>query len=144
MKMHNQLVDENGVHKITGETLTPEMIMERKHNVAMKDPNHLKQWLKESNHGFVVMKSDDLVDGLSWPKGVKTLMAIISEYDQQRRGIDSGRTEPVEDPITKEIIQVPVPKTQVLEPAELDQCIRMLASQLYEFKPDWSLSDPPM
>ena len=54
---------------------------------AMKDPEHLKRWLNATGRNYVFFKSEDLIDALSWPKGVEAFIAIIDAYRAHRRTI---------------------------------------------------------
>lgn len=56
-------------------------------SVAMASPAHLKQWLRETGRTFLVLKTDDLVDALPWPEGVRSLIQLVECYRQHRQGI---------------------------------------------------------
>lgn len=54
---------------------------------AMKDPEHLKRWLRATGRNYIFFRSEDLVDSLSWPRGVEALIGIIDAYRAHRREI---------------------------------------------------------
>jgi len=142
--MSNPLLQKDGTHKVTGEKLTAAEIRKRQIATAMKDPGHLKQWLRESGHQWLVLRTDDLVDALPWPGGVETLIDLVNCYTDHRRTIDSGRREFQKEPLTNKRVEVVVHKDQTLELEELDRCIRWLAAQAYELDPNWDLEGKPL
>ena len=52
--------------------------------VAMKSPEHLKQWLEVTGRQWLVLKTVDIVDSLPWPEGVTSLMQVLEAYRQHR------------------------------------------------------------
>jgi len=86
----------------------------------------------------------ELIEALPWPTGVEAFMQVVMAYRDHRRTIDSGRTEPVEDPDTHEVIAVPVYKDEGLEVEELDRAIRYLVAQMRERQPGWNLEQAPL
>lgn len=141
--MDNPLI-KDGIHAVTKEQLSAREIRRRQIATAMKDPEHLKRWLRASGHGWLVMNTTELIDALPWPGGVETLMEIIHVYGEHRRTIDSGRREIQKEPVTGTDVEVVIHKDDLLEVEELDRAIRFLTAQIYEKKPDWSLTDTPM
>ena len=111
---------------------------------AMKEPDHMKRWLRESGRAWLVFNTTDLIDALPWPLGVDQLMNIVFAYGELRRKVDSGRSETVIEPLSGKKVQIPVYKDETLEVEELDRAIRFLTAQIYQLKPDWSLTDPAL
>lgn len=110
---------------------------------AMAVPAHLKAWLKASGRAWLVINGDELVDALPWPGGVQEVMDLVSMLARHRATKPSGRFGQVKDPLTKEMVDIPVMKTEVLEPDELDRAIRYLVAQMRQHDPDWSLETTP-
>lgn len=140
----NPLIKDDGTHAVTGETLTAAEVRRRQIATSMKSPEHLMQWLTESGHGWLVMRTDELVKSLPWPGGVETVIDLVNLYTDYRRTIDSGRRELQKEPVTGEQVEVVVYKDQDLEVEELDRVIRWLTGKIYQIKPDWSLEDAPL
>lgn len=84
--------------------------------VAMRDPNQLKRWLRESGRTWLVLRTDDLVDALRWPDGVETLIDMISAYSKLR----AATRPPVDRPGGVRLAD------DRLELEELDALIEML------------------
>lgn len=113
-------------------------------NTAMRGPDHLKYWMEASGRRWLVLNGLELVEALPWPSGVEAFMQVVMAYRDHRRTIDSGRTELVEEPVSGEMVDVPVYKDENLEVEELDRAIRYLAGQIREKLPDWSLEQAPL
>lgn len=111
--------------------------------VAMQSPDHLRQWLEASGRRWLVFDASALVESLPWPGGVEALTQIVACYRDHRAVQPSGRTEPLQDPMTGETINVPVMKGENLEVEELDRVIRYLIGQVTERDPSWKLENPP-
>jgi hypothetical protein len=112
-------------------------------NTAMRSPAHLKQWLEVTHRRWLVFNAMELMDALPWPSGVEAFMQVVMAYRDHRRTIESGRTELVEEPLTGEMVEVPICKDENLEVEELDRAIRYLAGQIREKRPEWMLGTPP-
>ena len=112
--------------------------------VAMKTPEHLKQWLDGTGRRWLVLNGLDLVDALPWPHGIEILMQIIAGYRDHRATIPTGRFQPGAALATTGFVQVPVMKGETLEIEELDRAIRALISQAEEKDPTWKLSNIPL
>lgn len=123
------------------EELTLEEQSERLFRVAIKSPEHLKKWLKASGRGWIVLKSDDLVDGLPFPAGHDTLIQLIACYRDHRMTKPSYRTE-IQKDIKGKDVEVPIMKTDLLEVEEIDHLIRHLIGKVTELKPDWDINKP--
>lgn len=141
--MSNPLI-QNGKHTVTKEKMDAAEVIRRQRATAMKSPEHLKQWLQASGHAWLVFNTQDLIDSLPWPFGVEMMMDLVHTYSDHRCAIDSGRREVQKEPITGKSIEVVIYKDQTLEVEELDRCIRHLTAQIYQLKPDWSLTDTPL
>lgn len=108
--------------------------------VAMPDKMSLKRWLRESDREYLIFCATDLMDGLSWPDGVCTLMEIIEHYREARGLIETGETEPQRDP-QGDTVEVPVRKTERLTKAEGERAIRQIARAIQAEDPTWTLGD---
>ena len=92
--------------------------------VAMKDPEHLKKFLRESGRRYIVFDSDILVDALKpWPEAVKLFQHLVTLWSEHRRTLS---------------------KDEELEIEELDRAIRHLITTASQKDPSWSLSNPPL
>ena len=125
------------------ETLTQEAI-----RTAMKNPDHLKEWMQESDRRWMVFNTKDLIDALPWPSGARALAEIIAVYRDHRMTINTGRTK-VEKQLNQvtgqEVeIDVPVYKDETLEIEELDRAIRHLIRIASEKDPNWNLQNQPL
>ncbi len=119
--------------------LSPEQLA-----VAMKDPGHLKQWLEASGRRYMVFPAMELVDALPWPGGHEALLQIIAAFRDHRRVMETGRYAFEEHPVTHEKVKVPVYKSELLEPEEVDRAIRYLVERMLEHDPSWSLEKPAL
>lgn len=108
-------------------------------STAMSSASHLKAWLKASGRAWLVINGDELVDALPWPGGVQEVMDLISLLARHRATKPTGRFGQVKDPLTKEMVDLPIMKSEALEPDELDRAIRYLVAQMLENDPKWSL-----
>lgn len=72
MKQKLQALNDEKALRIAGE------------RVAVKTPDHLKQWLRETGRTTLIFNALDLVDALPWPSGVEALINIINCYQQHR------------------------------------------------------------
>ena len=124
--------------------LDPKILAERQVKLAMQSPAHLKQWAKASGRTWIVINADELIDALPWPGGVQEFMDLITLLAKQRATKPTGRFDEVKDPLTQEMISIPVMKTEELEMDELDRAIRFLVGQIREHRADWSLDDPAL
>jgi hypothetical protein len=113
-------------------------------NVAMKDPEHLKNWLEASGRRWLIFRSVDLINALPWPQGVGQLMGVINTYRDYRGGIPSGELEKMTHPVTGEEFEVAIMKTDLLEVNELDQAIRFLIGKITEKDGTWKLENSPL
>lgn len=117
-------------------------------NVAMKSPDHLKQWLDKTNRRWIVFSGMDLVEALPWPGGVEAFMQVVMAYRDHRRAVWTGRTQRVagRHPKTGESFdqEVKVMKGEALEVEELDRAVRYLVAQILERDPNWSLEKPAL
>ena len=111
--------------------------------VAMESPQHLRDWLVASGREWIVLRGDDLVKALPWPEGVDSFIQFCQVVRDYRATIDSGRTEKQRDPLTNEMVEIPVFKSETLEVEELDRAIRYLIGQVTSLDPSWSLENPP-
>ena len=115
---------------------------------AMKDPDHLKEWLSESGRPFLIFVAKDLVDALPWPDGAQALAEIIHCYRVHRNAIANGETETqtYHDTVAggEVTVEVPLYKDETLELAEIDRTIRYLTGLASEKDPLWSLQNPPL
>jgi len=112
-------------------------------NVAMRDPEHLKRWIRETRP-FLIFKGTDLVDSLEFPDGHRELQGIVFAYHMHRMKIPTGEVLKEKDAVLGETIDVPQYKTQDLTVEEMDRCIRWLCGRILEKSPAWQLSDPPL
>lgn len=119
-------------------------LVEARERISIKDPGHLKRWLDATGRRYLIFDALDLVDALSWPSGVDSLMGLVAAYDGHRRSLETGRHERVIDPTLGKEIEVPVFKTEVLELEELDRCIRFLIKLAKEKDGSWMLTNPPL
>lgn len=117
-----------------------EEISMRRANVAIKDKEHLKEWLDSTGRGFLIFRATDLVDALTFPEGVDDVMRIVAQYRDFRRLQDSGRFESVKDPVSGQAINAPVSKGEQLEEHELNQLLRTLIKEASERFPGWTLA----
>jgi hypothetical protein len=122
----------------------PEVIRERRVQLAMSSPDHLKLWLRESGRTWIVLNGPELVDALPWPGGVQELMDLVFLVAQHRSKKPSGRMSTLQDPVTGEDVEVPINKGETLEPEELDRAIRFLVAEIRESLPHWALEDAPL
>jgi hypothetical protein len=123
--------------------LPSEEMAERVERVAMKSPDHLKRWLEATGLRWLVLNTAELVDALSFPAGVDTLMQIIACYRDHRRAIPTG-SQIIADPISGKPIEVAKFKDENLEKEELDRAIRYLVGQITEIDPNWNLNTTPL
>lgn len=117
-------------------------------NTAMKDPEHLKRWLMESDRRWLVFSTKDLMEALPYPGGQQALAEIISIYRDHRRTIPAGRTEKqkhINEVTSQEVeVEIPVYKDETLEIEELDRVIRYLASIASDKDLKWSIQNTPL
>lgn len=123
------------------EEITMEEMSQRLIRTSLKDPEHLKKWLDESNRRYLVFDSLDLVDSLPFPAGIDSLMQLIACYRDHRATKPSGRAEK-SSLVSGEDVEIPIMKTDVLEVEELDRAIRFLVGQITELDAGWSLENP--
>jgi len=119
--------------------MKPDEKIQARIQVSMKDPEHMKRWLRESGRPFIVFKADDVIDALPWPHGAEALQQVSDAYDHHRATIPTGRTRTEVDPITKEKVEVPVMKGQQLERDEMEALIRFYVNAISENDPTWKL-----
>ncbi len=119
----------------------PQVLHERQMKLAMASAKHLKLWMRESGRTWIVINSDELVDALPWPGGVQEVMDLITLLAQHRSTKPSGRFSKVKDPLTGEMVEVSIQKSEAMEPDELDRAIRFLVAEMRKHKPAWSLDD---
>lgn len=85
---------------------------------AMSDPEHMKRWLRDTGRTYIVLRTDQLVDSLSWPRGVEAFMGIIDAYRSHR---------------SEQMVTLPNGtvrgKTELPEPDEIDAAIDWLNNQ---------------
>lgn len=106
------------------EEMTLDERAQAKLSVAMKDPEHLKKFLRESGRRYIVFDSDILVDALKpWPESVKLFQHLVTLWSEHRRSIS---------------------KSEELEIEELDRTIRHLITQASQKDSTWSLANPPL
>lgn len=91
----------------------PDQLAEASANAAMKDPKHLKEFLRKADKTYLVFNALDLVDALPWPDGHEQLIQIIEAYRQERSVHPSSHDDKVM-------------KTEQLEPEEIDAAIAQL------------------
>lgn len=115
-------------------SLAPEQV-----NTAMKSPEHLKVFLEASGRKYILLDAMQLADALPWPAGHDHLLQILMCYRDHRATQPSGRVRTIRHPVTGEMVEVPVMKTDVMEVEELDRAVRYLIAQLVQLKPDWTL-----
>lgn len=84
----------------------PDVVTPEQYATAIKDPEHLKRWLKETQREFLILRTDHLVDALPWPGGVQTLIQMIELYKDHRATIPTGKTLTEKNTITDEIVEV--------------------------------------
>lgn len=121
-------------------------VMAARMATAMKSPQHLREWLEQTDRRWLVFNAVDLVESLPWPDGVDALVQIVASYRDHRSLIDSGRFHDIEvtNHLGTEIKRVPIGKDDTLEVEELDRAIRYLTAQLVAKKPDWKIEDPSL
>lgn len=124
------------------EKLTLEEQSKRLLNVSIKDPEHLKQWLKQTGRSFLIFDAGDLVDSLPWPDGVDALVQIIACYRDHRAVKPTGRVAQETEAVLGKTVEVPTYKTDTLEVEEMDRLVRYLIGQITEREPTWSLENP--
>lgn len=116
--------------------LTPEQI-----RIAIQSPEHLAKWAKETGRQWMVFKTQDLIDALTFPEGHEILIQIIGAYQGHRMAQPSGDYEMVEN-VDGEMVRVPIMKDSNLTKTELDRCIRFLIGRITSIDPKWSLEKP--
>lgn len=125
------------------EPLSPEQL-----RVAMKSPEHLLRWLRETNRKWVVFYAPDLLEALPFPEGVAAFMDIVAVYREHRRGIPNGRIEVQQklDEVTQQMVDVDVElhKDEGLEIEEIDRLIRHLVGEITAKDPNWRLTNNPL
>lgn len=119
-------------------------LSEEQLRTAMKSQEHLKKWVEESGRRWLVLNGAHLVDALPWPSGVEALMQVIACYRDHRAALDTGETQLVENPITKEMAEVPMYYPETLTLTEYDRAIRWMVGQVTEIDPDWKLTNEPL
>lgn len=120
-------------------------IREAQERVAMKDPEHLLRWLQASNREFLIFVTRDLMTALK-PDNldvVPMLQQAIFAYTQYRMSIEYD-VQREREPLTGEMIDVPIVKDDRLTLAEKDRLIRQLAGDLSDAVPGWTLDSPPI
>lgn len=126
------------------ESKSPIELSEEQMRTAMKDQGHLKKWLVESGRKWIVLNGDHLVDALPWPTGVEAFMQVIACYRDHRAALDTGETQLVENPKTKEMDEVTMFYPETLTVTEMDRAIRWLVGEVTNIDPDWKLTNPPL
>jgi hypothetical protein len=114
------------------------LLSQEQMNVAIKSPEHIKEWLIKSGRQWIVFNGSDLVEALPFPHGHDALMQVIMAYRDHRAGIPSGEVEMIDGK------EVPLMKGERLELPEIDRCIRSLITEAYSIDPKWSLENPPL
>jgi hypothetical protein len=104
---------------------------------ALSDPEALKRWLLESGRKFVVLVSQDLVDSLPWPDGVRKFTEVVEAYRVHRLTQPSSRVEQGRDLLGRPC-EVTVMKADALDPEELNCLVHWAAAQLLEYDPGWT------
>ena len=121
------------------------IVTDAQKNVAIKSPEHLKQWLSETGRRFLVFNALDLVDALPWPGGHEALVQIIMAYRDHRYAVPTGVSVTAPHAFHPgETINVPITKTEFLEIEEMDRAIRDLIGQASAKDPKWSLENSPL
>jgi len=125
------------------ETLTMEEMSQRILNISLRDKNHLKDWLEQTNRKWLIFNARDLIDALPFPEGIDDLMRVIACYRERRRQIPSARVLKQRDPTLGKKIDVPLMKDEQLEIDEWDRLIRYCIRVITELDPKWNLNSAP-
>jgi hypothetical protein len=104
---------------------------------ALSDPEALKRWLLESGRKFVVLVSQDLVDSLPWPEGVRQFTTAVDSYRAYRMQQASSKVEQGRDLLGRPC-EITVQKSDALDPMELNLLVHWAAAQLLEYDPGWT------
>lgn len=116
-------------------------------DTAMKDPEHMKEWLEKSGRRWLVLDSRELIDALAkhsprtWKEGCEALQSLLALYAQHRAGLETGRFTIEQDPKGDDV-RIPIFKDETLEIEELDRCIRDLITEASKKDSSWSLDNP--
>lgn len=130
--------------RLPQDNLTQKEILEARERVAMKDLNHFRRWIQESDREFLTFNSKDLIDALEFaPENLELVQQIVQCYRQHRMAIKYDTKIEIE-PITGEEIEVSICKDDRLTVAEMDRLVRKLAGQLFDRSPGWSLDSEPI
>lgn len=126
------------------QNMTAEEIKAAQEAVAMKDLEHFKRWLQESDRAFLIFVAKDLLDALAFaPDNLVLFQQVVYCYTAHRLGIVYDQTTEIE-PLTGEAHTVPLAKDDRLTIAEKDRLIRRLAADLFDAVPGWSLESEPI
>jgi len=136
--------------KLEYQKASPAEVLAAQDRVALRDPDHLIQWLRQTNRRFVVFETQDLVKSLQDMEGfvgLQALQQLVNVYRAHRQTVPTGevRMEKVKAPdgTTKEV-SIPLMKDDTLTIPELDRCIRWLCAHMHDRNPGWSLDSAPL
>lgn len=119
-------------------------LSEQQLRTAMGSQAHLTQWVEESGRTWIIFNGKHLVSALPWPAGVEALMQVIACYRDHRAAMDTGETQLVENPITKEMTEVPMFYPETLTLTEMDRAIRWMYGQITALDPSWEITNAPL
>jgi hypothetical protein len=128
--------------KLPAEGMTAVELMEAQDRVAVKDPQHLAQWLQATGREFLVFVTRDLIAAMQ-PYDQLLLQQFINSYLAHRLTIAFDTREEIE-PVTGEKIRVDVCKDDRLTSAEKDRLVRKLVGELRDEVVGWDLTGEPM
>ncbi len=125
-------------------TMTTEDLKKAQESTAMRDINHLRRWLAQSDREFLIFFSKDLLDALAFePNALLLFQQLVQCYTQHRMAIAYDTRREFNPDVNAEI-EVVVCKDDRLTIAEKDRLIRKLAADLKDAVPGWTLESEPI
>ena len=119
-------------------------LSEQQLRTAMKSQEHMVRWVEESGRVWFIFNGKHLASALPWPAGAEALMQVIACYRDHRATLDTGETQFVENPITKDMAEVPMYYPETLTLTEMDRAIRWMHGQITSLDPSWKITDAPL
>lgn len=110
--------------------LDPAMLAIAQQRTAMRDPEHLRRFLLQSDRKYLVLNALDMVEALPWPDGHDALIQCVTAYNHERQARPSGWVveEEVADPLRggRRKVEIKLMQHELLEPEEIDEAIAQL------------------
>ena len=125
---------------------TSQEILEARTRTAMTNPEHLERWLLASGREYLCFVTRDLIEALRpyWPEAHRELQDVIALYLNKRMQEPTGDVRKEKSPVTGDVVEAPIMKSDAMTKEELDRMIRWAIGQITRLDQNWSLEDRPL